>query len=110
MQGHALTAEEVERIIWLLDHTEMTMPEIAQRMHCSRSAVVSINRRFKVREYLGLRSVWQKRLTRDAEPLSVLPPHSFSIHHYPDTADPGDALKEAADHIREIVNAQVNAG
>ena len=59
VQGHALNQEEINRIISLLQDTDMTMPEIAARMQCSRSAIVSINRRFRVREYLGLRSRWQ---------------------------------------------------
>ena len=33
-------------------------PEIAQRLGCSRSAVVSINRKFQVRDYAGHRSTW----------------------------------------------------
>ena len=59
VQGHALSQEEMNRIVSLLKDTDMTMPEIAARMQCSRSAIVSINRRFRVREYLGLRSKWQ---------------------------------------------------
>jgi len=51
--------EEIQRIVSLLAETQMTMPEIAMRMQCSRSAVVSINRRFQVREYGGFRSKWE---------------------------------------------------
>jgi hypothetical protein len=59
VQGQALSQQAVERIVSLLRETEMTMPEIATRMQCSRSAVISINRRFQIREYLGLRGRWQ---------------------------------------------------
>jgi hypothetical protein len=37
----------------------MAIPAIAKRMGCSRSAIVSINRKFQVREYAGRRSTWQ---------------------------------------------------
>ena len=58
-QGQALRADQIQRIVSLLAETQMTMPDIALRMQCSRSAVTSINRRFKVRDYRGLRSSWQ---------------------------------------------------
>ena len=58
-QGQALRADQIQRIVSLLAETQMTMPDIALRMQCSRSAVTSINRRFKVRDYGGLRSSWQ---------------------------------------------------
>jgi predicted DNA-binding protein YlxM (UPF0122 family) len=57
-QGRALTENEVAKIINLLYATDMTIPEIAQRMGCSRSAVASVNRKFQVRDYAGLRSTW----------------------------------------------------
>ena len=59
-QGCALNPREVERIVSLLAGTELTIKEIAQRMHCSRSVVGGINRRCKVREYGGLRATWRK--------------------------------------------------
>src|SRR5262249_3522103 len=59
VQGQALSRQAVERIVSLLREADMTMPEIATRMQCSRSAGISINRRFQVREYLGLRGKWQ---------------------------------------------------
>ena len=62
VQGKAFSEAELQRIVYLLRSTEMTIGEIAQRMGCSRSAVASINRRFQVREYAGLRSVWKNAL------------------------------------------------
>ena len=59
-QGRAFTAQEVQRIVSLLSDTEMTIPEIAARMHCSRSAVLSVNRRWQVRDYNGCRSRWER--------------------------------------------------
>jgi hypothetical protein len=62
VQGKAFSDLELHRIVDLLRSTEMTIGEIAQRMRCSRSAVASINRRFQIREYAGLRSVWKNCL------------------------------------------------
>ena len=59
VQGRALKPEQVERIVELLSDTELTISEIAQRMECSRSAVLSVNRRRKVRAYRGLRTTWE---------------------------------------------------
>jgi hypothetical protein len=57
-QGCVLTDREVQRIITLLSSTDMTIAEIAQRMSCSRSVIISVNRRFQIRHYAGLRSMW----------------------------------------------------
>jgi hypothetical protein len=57
-QGKSFTDEELHRIVMLLRDSEMSLPEIAQRMGCSRSAVAAINRKFQVRVYEGKRSQW----------------------------------------------------
>ncbi len=57
-QGYVINEQEVRKIVALLSSTDMTIPEIAKRMGCSRSSVVSINRKFQVRDYAGLRSDW----------------------------------------------------
>jgi hypothetical protein len=62
VQGKAFSETELQRIVYLLRTTEMAIGDIAQRMRCSRSAIVSINRRYQVREYAGLRSVWKNSL------------------------------------------------
>ena len=66
-QGSPLSETELRRIVHLLNSTEMTISEIAQRMRCSRSAVTSINRRFQVRSYNGLRSVWTNTFQTEVE-------------------------------------------
>jgi len=66
LQGRAFTEEEVQRIASLLSDTDMTIAEIAARMRCSRSAVLTINRKRQVRRYDGLRSTWQVK----SEPVS----------------------------------------
>jgi hypothetical protein len=58
-QGCVLHERDVQRIVSLLSSTDMTIPEIAKRLGCSRSTVVSINRRFAVRSYGGRRGTWQ---------------------------------------------------
>ena len=57
-QGCVLQNTEIRRIIDLLASTDMNIPDIAQRLGCSRSAVVSINRKFGVRDYAGHRTTW----------------------------------------------------
>lgn len=57
-QGKVFTEHEVRRIVNLLATTDMAIPQIAERMQCSRGAVASINRKFKIRNYAGLRSSW----------------------------------------------------
>ena len=47
-----MSQESIEQIIELLASTEMTISEIAECMFCSRSAVLSINRRFQVRRLI----------------------------------------------------------
>jgi hypothetical protein len=58
-QGRVLHDSEVRTIVILLKTTDMAIPAIAKRMGCSRSAIVSINRKFQVRDYGGRRSTWQ---------------------------------------------------
>ena len=57
-QGRYFSEGELKRIVMLLRESEMSLPEIADRMRCSRSAVASINRKFQVRRYEGRRSQW----------------------------------------------------
>jgi hypothetical protein len=49
IQGQYFTEQEIRRIVLLLSETGMTIPEIAARTRCSRSAVAAINRKWKVR-------------------------------------------------------------
>ena len=57
-QGKYFSDDELKRIIMLLRESEMSLPEIADRMNCSRSAVAAINRKFQIRVYGGRRSQW----------------------------------------------------
>jgi len=66
-QGRSLSERQVNRIIDLLASTEMTMPQIAIRMGCSRSAVTSVNTRFGVRNYQGSRAKWKLGTTEKDE-------------------------------------------
>ena len=58
-QGRYLSEETVYRIIQLLSTTDMTIHEIAERMSCGANAVGSVNRKFQIRQYEGLRSRWR---------------------------------------------------
>ena len=57
-QGKYLDPHELDRIISLLRESELTLSEIATRMSCNRSTITKVNRRFRVREYKGLRARW----------------------------------------------------
>ena len=57
-QGRSLTDYQTTRISSLLASTDMSINEIAERMGCSRSAIVAVNRKHAIREYSGLRSRW----------------------------------------------------
>jgi hypothetical protein len=61
----------------LLRESDMTLPEIADRMRCSRSAVAAVNRKFQIRLYEGRRSQWNLTCSasvQPAEPADVLAP------------------------------------
>jgi hypothetical protein len=57
-QGCALPDVQVQKIQLLLASTSLSLPEIAERIGCSRSTVVTINRKYKIRSYGGSRSKW----------------------------------------------------
>jgi len=57
-QGRSLTDYQTTRISSLLASTDMSINEIAERMGCSRSAIVAVNRKHAIRDYSGLRSHW----------------------------------------------------
>lgn len=57
-QGTPMRDSEIQIVISLLTSTDMTIPEIAKRMGCSRSTIVAVNRRYQVRQYKGRRSSW----------------------------------------------------
>ena len=61
-QGNAISAKEVLKIVQLLTKTDLTIRDIAERMGCSRSAIASINRRYEIRVYSGMRSNWKVRV------------------------------------------------
>jgi hypothetical protein len=65
IQGQYFTDQEIRRIVVLLSETDMTIPEIAARMQCSRSAVTAINRKWKIRVYNGLKSRWRSMVTSE---------------------------------------------
>ena len=57
-QGRYFSEGELRRIVMLLRSSELSLPEIADRMNCSRSAIAAINRKFQIRLYEGRRSQW----------------------------------------------------
>jgi len=57
-QGRHISGETIRQMIYLLSSTEMTVSEIAERTGYSKSTVLTINRKFQVRKYKGLRTSW----------------------------------------------------
>ncbi len=55
--GYTLSEQEVREVIRLLSSTNLTFQEIAKRLRCGGSVVISINRKYQVREY-GLKRSW----------------------------------------------------
>jgi hypothetical protein len=56
-QGQRLPQQKILRIQGLLAETDMTIGEIAERLGHSKAVVLSINRKFGIRNYIG-RSYW----------------------------------------------------
>jgi hypothetical protein len=63
-QGRYFSTDELNRILKLLRESDLTLPEIADRMQCSRSAVASLNRKFQIRVYAGKRTQWDLKHSR----------------------------------------------
>jgi hypothetical protein len=57
-QGNPMHEGQIKTVVSLLASTDMSIPEIAERMGCSRSAIAALNRKFQVRQYNGRRSTW----------------------------------------------------
>ena len=56
-QGRRLSARQTTTVQRLLAETDLSIAEIAERIGRSRAVVVSINKRFRIRNYVG-RSHW----------------------------------------------------
>jgi len=62
-KGTWFTDDYIRRIVALLS-TDLTIELIAERINCSRTAVVLVNRRFQVRAYAGRRTIWEGKESR----------------------------------------------
>lgn len=71
-QGKYFSKDELNRIVMLLRDSDMSLPEIADRMRCSRSAVAAINRKFQVRLYEGKRSQWSLNSSNATTPTTPI--------------------------------------
>jgi len=60
-QGCSMSEMEIRRIAFLLSETDLVVAAIAERMDCSKSAIMSINRRFQIRDYGQHRNKWNVR-------------------------------------------------
>jgi predicted DNA-binding protein YlxM (UPF0122 family) len=61
-RGKHLTDFIIQRIVALLRTSELSMPEIATRLSCSRSSVHKINKKFHARLFAGRRTHWKVEL------------------------------------------------
>jgi hypothetical protein len=57
-KGCFFSERQLQRIVQLLASTDMSVAEIAERMSCSKSGIVAVNRRYEVRRYHGWRNHW----------------------------------------------------
>ena len=57
-KGNFLSQEEIAKIKLLLVGTEMSFGDIAVRMNCAKSSIISINRKYQIRLYNGCRTRW----------------------------------------------------
>jgi hypothetical protein len=57
-QGRHFTDKELLTIKRLLAETDLTAKDIALRMSCAKSSILTINQRFGIRDYGGRRSEW----------------------------------------------------
>jgi predicted DNA-binding protein YlxM (UPF0122 family) len=78
-QGRYFSTDEVNRILKLLRDSDLTLPQIADRMQCSRSAVASINRKFQIRVYAGKRAEWMLKQAGSETAEEALPALTFSV-------------------------------
>lgn len=62
-QGRRFSKAKIDKIKYLLAETEMTVPQIAERMGCSQGPILKINRQFGIRIYDHRRKMWHKRNT-----------------------------------------------
>ena len=58
-RGNYVSQEQIQRIASLLANTDVPIAMIAERFHCSKSVVASINRRHQIRLYKGRRNSWE---------------------------------------------------
>jgi hypothetical protein len=58
-QGRYFSEKELQKIVQLLSMSEMSISEIAERMNCSKGAIMGVNRRFAVRDYSRKRNQWK---------------------------------------------------
>jgi predicted DNA-binding protein YlxM (UPF0122 family) len=56
--GIHLSTETIEKIKALLSTTDLSMAEVAERIDCSRSAVASVNNKYRIRNYGKKRNSW----------------------------------------------------
>jgi len=57
-QGRYFSPKDIDTIKFLLSSTDLSLQDIAIRMDCAKSSIVTINQTFQIREYGGRRRYW----------------------------------------------------
>jgi hypothetical protein len=65
-QGRRFSEQKIEKIKFLLATTDLTIPEIAERMGCSGGRIVAMNRKYKIRLYNNRRGHWIVNVDQDS--------------------------------------------
>jgi len=77
-QGRYFSSKEIDTIKNLLSSTELSLQDIAVRMDCAKSSIVTINRNFQIREYRGHRRNWVCSISKDTFGNTEQQTHMFS--------------------------------
>jgi hypothetical protein len=77
-QGRYFSPKEIDTIKYLLSTTDLTLQDIAIRMSCAKSSIVTINRNFQIREYRGHKRYWVCSMSKDTSDAAEQQTHTIS--------------------------------
>jgi hypothetical protein len=58
-QNPRVDQQELKKIMELLRSSDLSIAQIAERMQRTRGTIAAINRKYRIRDYLGKRSTWK---------------------------------------------------
>jgi hypothetical protein len=77
-QGRYFSPKEINTIKFLLSSTDLSLQDIAVRMDCAKSSIVTINQNFQIREYRGRRRYWVCAMSKDTSDATEQQTHTMS--------------------------------